>query len=179
MRLSASLTLSVISCPTLLLNRVQVGPGARQRLGSRTRERQTQRGPSTPLQLNLLYWLVGKLSPGARLKGKLRPGSEASAQDSTGGAASGLKATVSGLYWNLRIRIHRRATSPSPGSRDLRDAFSDPKGILSVREGVVIITLPLSPTLSETALPGNKDKKAGLGRVRRRGKARKIDAERN
>lgn len=82
-------------------------------------------------------------------------------------------------YWNPRIRTLRPATSPSPGSRDLGDANSDPKGIPSVRKGVVIITQPLSPALSRTALPGNKEKSAGRGRVRRRGKAGKIDTERN
>lgn len=84
-----------------------------------------------------------------------------------------------GSYWNLGIRTLRRATGPSPSSRDLGDAYSDPKGIPSLREGIVIFTLPLSPALSRTALPGNKEKKAGRGRVRRRGKAGKIDAERN
>lgn len=84
-----------------------------------------------------------------------------------------------GSYWNPRIRTLRPATSPSPSSRDLGDTDSDPRGIPSVKEGVVIITLPLSPALSRTALPENKEKSAGRGRVRRRGKAGKIDAERN
>ena len=81
-----------------------------------------------------------------------------------------------GSYWNPRVRTLRPANSPSPGSRDLGDTDSDPKGIPSVREGVVIITLPLSPALSRTVLPGNKEKSAGRGRVRRRGKAGQIDA---
>lgn len=36
---------------------------------------------------------------------------------------------------------------------------------------------PLFPSLSRTILPGNKEKRAGWGRVRRRDKASKIDDE--
>lgn len=60
--------------------------------------------------------------------------------------------------------------------RPQEDSFCEGKG-LSLSP--YLCPSPPPPALPRTVQPGNKEKRAGRGRVRRRGKASQIDDERN